>query len=484
MQINKNKTEVENIIAQLNDDLTRLGLTIRAPETGVAISELTNIPDSEDTGNDELLIRNSSVKIKFSAGEKEHETIFKYRRLSLDHILAKKALSNETGYQGTALTHQGTTPKSNTQEVKDTYSTLLDVSLEKDHVLEKNTYDPAKGVTGYTLRAAINSFLYTGQAAMSFLTRANDTGEYNESGNVHYFTMSSSLTGINTPQVYLPVNVTSIPDNFLTNSTVTTLKLKEGITQIGDQSFANSFTSLSGVLPLPESLTSIGENAFQGAVTDTFMVPDHLTSIKAGAFGTVTTLTANTLAAIARVGKVKAGGENSKYVLTLTDTTGKADSEHDTHGQFTYHNNSPIYFTKEMVVQNTELFKDKDFTKDIKSLVLPKSVTEINDTFYGLTDIEELSLQHVTSLGPNAFKDSTITTVKLYPTLTEIDTTAFEGATIVSFEVENADHRDTVKQKLPNFASVDFTLRQNEEPGPVESEVPDTVESEGFTYGS
>lgn len=482
MQITKTDSQELLIIKQLNEDLEALKNPVRAPldTSKVTISAPTAIAGAAESESDTEVVPNTTVKISFEVNGKQQETTFNYRRLSTG-VIHKHAGELDTagkGYAYQALLHNGTEAADNTQALITGLNTALNLNDSFNADVQGVSSDLVEGTGVYKLISKANSLLYVGETEVKVQIRDENTGYYVENSEPKYFSSSQKLTGVTTEHLYLPVALTEIANDAYANNTLMAVSLPKKLTKIGDNAFANSLPSLDDVV-IPATVTEVGANAFQGATSNKVTIPDTITTIGNGAFGTAKDTHVSSLAQLKKVLATNATGAASIYHNDSTEETGKGDTEHNLYGSFKIAKQdatSTIYFAAEDL-KAAEL-QDGAFTSNLSDVVLPTTATELGNVFANV-HTNTVDLTHVTKLGA-AFKGATIDSVIIPKTLTEIDSGAFQGATITTITVDNNDELERIKKALPEHASGSFKVKEE---APEEPKLPETVRSNGIAYG-
>ena len=190
----------------------------------------------------------------------------------------------------------------------------------------------------------------------------------------------------------------SINDYESWGDTIKTVIINAGVTNIGNQAFANC-TSLTSIT-IPDSVTSIGNDAFSECESLTnIVIPDSVTSIGDRAFDSCRSLTSITIP-----NSVTNIGESAFFFCrSLTSITIPISVTSIGDDAFEWCTSLTIITIPNSVTS----IGDSAFCEctSLKSIEIPKKVTSIGDqTFYGCTNLESLTIpSNVTSIGDSAF---------------------------------------------------------------------------------
>ena len=411
MQINVNVSGKQNIVDQLKEDLQALGLQVELPTNldDITVNQLTVIPSVQDSGDDNTVTPNTTVKVSFASGAGTNETTFNYRRLDFTHLSNALAVSVSGESVFTALEHNGTDVQDNSAALVSGFA-ALGFSVEDAPTVSVVDTNEDSGVTTYKFSANEQSFLYVGEVDYQVKVRSDDTGFVIENGERRYFTYAAPHGATNVTNVVLPYKGTDIPSNYFQGLAITHLTIPDAVKTIGESAFANSFTSLENVV-FGAGVTTISDNAFLGANTTTFTLPESITSLGGDSLGTVGTVVVSSLQQVAIVHENYAAGTEVTY-QTPNAEDGALDTTNAVYGVFEFGNaRGSIYFKNEDLAD--EVFANSEFTKEFKSLVLPATVTEVPVNIFQKVNTDVLDLSNVTSVGANAFANATITEIKV-----------------------------------------------------------------------
>ena len=255
--------------------------------------------------------------------------------------------------------------------------------------------------------------------------------------------------------------ITSIGNSAFCNCTsLTSIEIPNSVTSIGNIAFA-SCTGLTSI-KIPDSVTSIGANAFQYCTSLTsIVIPAKVTSIGADAFRYCTNITdvycyadpKNLTWDEARCDDFKSGketvchvpaehidGYNTKFGAgseTPVNVTFKAEKMGKC-GDHAYWFFDPdtgkltISGTGAMYNYDLDFEPWFDYKKNITSVVFENGITSIgNDAFFDCTSLKSISIpDSVTSIGGAAFWDCLgLTSIVIPAKVTNIGANAFVGCT-------------------------------------------------------
>lgn len=225
--------------------------------------------------------------------------------------------------------------------------------------------------------------------------------------------------------------------SFFTNidaSTVTSVKIPDNYTELGDNVFqyCSSLTSVQ----LPSSLVSIGNYTFNHCTAlKSINIPDTLTSIGNGAFYNCSSLTSiNISDNITSIGESAFAWCSSISEINIPSKLTAIQS-----GVF----QGTAIKSLVMPYGITSIgYHSFDNCTQLVNVVIPQSVTSIEGyAFYKCTSLEKVIIPNsVTQLGSGIFSDCTsLKTVTLSKNITEIPYSMFSGCTSLT-EVKNIDN--------------------------------------------
>ena len=248
-------------------------------------------------------------------------------------------------------------------------------------------------------------------------------------GGVEVTAFDGSATDIVIPATYKGKKVVGIANNVFMSSSITSVKISEGVTSIGNGVFA-ACTSLTSVV-FPSSLTSIGQGAFgKCSGLTSITLPSSLTEIGGAAFGGCIGLTS-----------IKV--EEGNAVYTSRDNSGKevnALIDKTTGTLLQTSLNTAIPTDGSVKIIGTYAF---GYFENITTIVIPSSVSIIEKyAFYGCTGLTSITLSEgVISIGNNAFFNCTsLTSITIPSGVTDIGASVFHECTgLTSVTIESRD---------------------------------------------
>ena len=182
---------------------------------------------------------------------------------------------------------------------------------------------------------------------------------------------------------------------WISNTAISSVRIKEGVTSIGDESFYDC-TGLKSVT-VPKSVTSIGDESFHGCTgLKSVTIPEGVTSIGPYAFSDCTGLKSMTIPdSVTSIGKCAFYGCSGLTSVTLPQG----------------------------IKSIAAVFP---WCTGLTSVRIPESVTEINDTFYGCTGLTSVKIPESVTDMENAFYGCTgLTSVSIPSGVTRIGWSAF-----------------------------------------------------------
>jgi hypothetical protein len=241
----------------------------------------------------------------------------------------------------------------------------------------------------------------------------------------------------NLTSVTIPNSVTSIGNGtFYFCESLTSITIPNSVTSIGDNafSFCNSLTGIT----IPNSVTSIGDYAFYGCTSLTsIIIPNNVTSIGSRAFSSCSSLTAINVAVSNSKYSVQNGVLYNKNKTTLMQyPAGKKSNSFSIPDSVTSIGESAFSFcvnlTSITVPNSVTSIGDYAFygCTSLTGITIPDSVTSIgNGTFYSCDSLTGITIPNsVTSIGEYAFYGCTSLTSVIIPnSVTSIGKAVFSG---------------------------------------------------------
>ncbi len=248
--------------------------------------------------------------------------------------------------------------------------------------------------------------------------------------------------------ITVPASVESINDGAFTKCLLlSSVTLTEGLRKIGESAFLEC-TNLKTVA-LPSSLEFIGAMAFQNSGLSSVTFGDYSQLVKIGALAFENTEWFNLLNRI----EVKTLSQGYKYFIPSTKyyTCGKNNCillkapvsaySADTLDQIQAPKGVTSVYSGAFTAKEIKVFVFADGitaieslgeTQAVRSVIIPKTVTEIKEDAFRNTSVQLLSFQEGSSLyriGKNAFRDSDLYEISVPASVGVIDYGAFRGCT-------------------------------------------------------
>ena len=224
-------------------------------------------------------------------------------------------------------------------------------------------------------------------------------------------------------EIVFPASMKTIPKGILENTQVEKIVLSEGVEEIGDYAFANNKLLKSVVFP--STLKKIGRGAFKNSNLESVTLPSGLEEIAEEAFSY------NKLSAVTLPTYLKTLGDHAFSNNNLKEVT--LPSRLEVLGTAFVDNSelSKITFSEGLKeIRGASYYGPSAFSgTSIKSVVLPKSLEKIGDgAFYDLKGLADISIpENVTSIGNEAFYNTSLTSIDLPANLKTIGRYAFSG---------------------------------------------------------
>lgn len=200
---------------------------------------------------------------------------------------------------------------------------------------------------------------------------------------------------------------TNLKNKFWGSTSLTTVTLNSGITEIQESAFRDCTQLVS--ISIPSSLTSLGSWCFAGSGLSTMVLPDNITTLGNGCFSNITTLTSVTL---------------SNNLTAIPE----------------------------------DCF---EYCRNLSSITIPQSVTSIGkEAFQVCTSLQSLDLPGVVSIDVEAFIHSGITTLNIGPSFTTVarESSARKAfanmSSLTTFKIEATTPPTLTAKPFPNSSGL------------------------------
>ena len=219
-------------------------------------------------------------------------------------------------------------------------------------------------------------------------------------------------------------SVTSIGNYAFKEDKITSVKIPNSVTNIGEEAFMNCYSLIS--IEIPEGVTSIGERAFYGCnKLSSIRLPKNLTEIERGTFYNCSSLSSiNMPKSITYIGTSAFYNCNIDKVIiedlsTWCNIQLGYKIEEGTNTYFRFYTN-PLYNSKHLYIdENTE----------ITTLEIPEGVTEISEcAFCGCAGLKEVIMpKSLKNIKQWAFRECGLTSINIPSNVKDIVNNAFQG---------------------------------------------------------
>ena len=254
---------------------------------------------------------------------------------------------------------------------------------------------------------------------------------------------TAALDSINVTKITLPSSLSVLPNGALNNCySLSFIEVSSGNTYFtsGDGVlFSKDMTTLicypraksDTSYIIPDGVTKIGTKAFENSTLKTITLPEGLTEVEDYVFRNCTALTS-----LVFPETVTTIGEGAMYDCdSLKSVT--LPSGLKTVSPYMFYYTSSL---KELSLPEgiTSIGKDAFWSSGITSLVLPDGMTSIDDYAFQRSKIKSIELPDgITSIGAYAFESSSLTTIELPDSVTSIGTYAFDDSALTMIELPN-----------------------------------------------
>ena len=234
--------------------------------------------------------------------------------------------------------------------------------------------------------------------------------------NIKSYVIPSSVTSIgdsafswcdSLSEIVIPSSVTSIGDNaFSSCRSLSEIVIPSSVTSIGDDAFFHC-DSLSEIV-IPSSVTSIGDSAFSSCVSlSEIVIPSSVTSIGDFAFWGCDSLSEIVIpSSVTSIGKGAFFSCSSLKYISIPKSVICLNGNPFTRWNGKLECLSPNFVYEDDILFNKDKSRIISFrNQNIKSYVIPSSVTSIGDSAFSWCDsLSEIVIpSSVTSIGDSAF---------------------------------------------------------------------------------
>ena len=257
--------------------------------------------------------------------------------------------------------------------------------------------------------------------------------------NIKSYVIPSSVTSIgdsafswcdSLSEIVIPSSVTSIGDNaFSSCRSLSEIVIPSSVTSIGDDAFFHC-DSLSEIV-IPSSVTSIGDSAFSSCVSlSEIVIPSSVTSIGDFAFWGCDSLSEIVIpSSVTSIGKGAFFSCSSLKYISIPKSVICLNGNPFTRWNGKLECLSPNFVYEDDILFNKDKSRIISFrNQNIKSYVIPSSVTSIGDSAFSWCDsLSEIVIpSSVTSIGDSAFYDcDSLSEIVIPSSVTSIGDSAF-----------------------------------------------------------
>ncbi len=344
-------------------------------------------------------------------------------------------------------------------------------------------FDGCIGLTSVTIPNSVTSILFGAFESFSSLTSLTIP---NSVASVRFHAFDGTAWYNNQPDglVYAGSCVYKYKGEMPENTDIT---IKEGTTEIGDQTFKGC-SGLKSVT-IPNSVTSIGNSAFYGCSSLTSVtIPNSVTSIGFLAFDDCSSLVSVIIGnRVTSIGRQAFYGCNVLSFIEVESGNMKYDSRDNCNAIIETSSNTLIVGSTNTIIPNSVTsigYGAFEGRSSLTSITFPSSVTEIQYEAFmyctGLTSIELPS--SIKRIDGRAFADCSITTVTIPSSVTDIAKTngesPFQGCnSLISIIVESGN---TVYDSRNNCNAIIETATNELIAGCKTTIIPNSVTSIGY----
>ncbi|MBD9094503.1 MAG: leucine-rich repeat domain-containing protein [Bacteroides oleiciplenus] len=228
---------------------------------------------------------------------------------------------------------------------------------------------------------------------------------------------------VNLKSIAIPTTITTWNINTFKGTGLTLVTLAEGLTMLGESAFENC-ASLTGTVTIPSTITSFGKYAFKGSGLTSVVLTNGLTTLGESAFENCASLTGTVTipSSIKSFGRYAFKGSGLTSVVLTNGLTMLSESA--------FENCTSLTGTVTIPSSITSFGKSAFKGTGLTSVVLPDKLTTLGESAFencaSLTGTVTIP-STITSFGKSAFKGTGLTSVVLSNKLTTLGESAFEN---------------------------------------------------------